>query len=281
MSSSSEGARPRAGARRLDPDEPGADAAVELCHRLGERIRTRRTARGLTLRELGARAGVSQRFLVSLEAGRGNPSVATLAAIARALGASAAELLAGAERAEPAAGPRPVLALLGLRGAGKTAVGKRVAHELGVAFVELDARVAERAGMTLESLFELHGVEHYRRLEREELLRLLAAGERVVVATGGGLPTDPESWSLLRRAAVTVYLRASAEDHWNRVVAQGDARPMHDRRDAMHELRAILRARGPLYAEAEHTVDTTALGLEGSVAAVVGIARGEARRAQA
>ena len=165
------------------------------------------------------------------------------------------------------------MALLGLRGAGKSTVGAAAARRLGLPFIELDERVAERAGVSLGQIFELHGLAYYRRLSREELERILAAGEPAIVATGGGLVADHPTFDLLRRAAVTLWLKAKPQDHWSRVVAQGDARPMADRSGAMNELRALLRARRALYERAEHVVDTSALGLERSVDRVVRLAR--------
>jgi XRE family aerobic/anaerobic benzoate catabolism transcriptional regulator len=163
-----------------------------------------------------------------------------------------------------------------LRGAGKSAVGQRVAARIGAPFVELDALIAERAGMSLEALFEMHGSDYYRRLERRELGRLLSQSSpspHGVLATGGSIVTSHATFGVLRAGTTTVWLRASAEDHWNRVVAQGDVRPMSSRSDAMDELRAILRARRALYEQADHVVDTSVLGLERSVDAVVRIAR--------
>jgi len=257
----------------------GSEGAEPILERLAGRVRARRQDLALTLRELGERAGVSERFLVLLEGGRANVSVTKLSDIARALGTSAADLLSD-RPFEPAAPPslagdsgKRVVALLGLRGAGKTTIGVAAARRLGLAFVELDERVAERAGVSLAQIFELHGLAYYRRLSREELERLLVAGEPAIVATGGGLVADHPTFDLLRRRAVTIWLKAKPQDHWSRVVAQGDARPMADRSGAMNELRALLRARRPLYERADHVVDTSALGLDRAVDRVVRVAR--------
>jgi len=252
-----------------------------ILERLAGRVRARRQDLALTLRELGERAGVSERFLVLLEGGRANVSVTRLEDIARVLGTSAADLLSDRPFEQV---PRPagrLVALLGLRGAGKSTVGAAAAKRLGVPFTELDERVAERAGMSLAQLFELHGNVYYRKLEREVLDQLIASGVAGVVATGGGLVTDMATFEALRRAAVTIWLKAKPQDHWSRVAAQGDARPMANRSGAMNELRALLRARRPLYEKAEHVVDTSALDLERAVARVVKIAReaGAASRA--
>lgn len=246
-----------------------------LLERLGAEVRRRRRALALTMRELAEAARVSERFLVLLEAGRANVSVGRLEDIAVALGASAAKLLVAEPHAGPARATTPgtLVAVLGLRGAGKTTVGGMAAARLGIPFVELDALVAERAGMSLASLFEMHGNTYYRRLEREELDKLLDAHAHGIVATGGSLVTDHATFGHLRAAAVTVFLRATPEDHWKRVAAQGDARPMANRTDAMRELRGLLRARRALYERADHVIDTSALGLERSVEKLVKITR--------
>jgi XRE family aerobic/anaerobic benzoate catabolism transcriptional regulator len=261
-----------------------------ILEHLAGRVRARRKDLALTLRELGEQAGVSERFLVLLEGGGANVSVTRLEDIARALGTSAAELLSD-RPLSPAAPPTSgapssrragrLVALLGLRGAGKTTVGAAAAKRLGVPFTELDERVAERAGMSLGQIFELHGNAYYRKLEREALERLIAGGEASVVATSGGLVTDLATFEVLRRAAVTIWLKAKPQDHWSRVAAQGDARPMANRSGAMNELRALLRARRALYEKAEHVIDTSALGLDRAVDRVVKIAReaGAAARA--
>jgi XRE family aerobic/anaerobic benzoate catabolism transcriptional regulator len=218
---------------------------------LGRRARAQRLARGWTLRDVAERSGVSARFLVQLEAGRGNISVRRLSDVARALDTTAASLLTP----EPAA--RPVIALLGLRGAGKTTIGRRLARRRRVPFVELDRRIEEVADLSLGELFTLHGEDYYRRLERDVLEVMLKEGRPMVLATGGGLVASPDTFALLRRAAVTVWLRARPEDHWNRVVRQGDRRPMADHPQAMADLRALLSTREPLYAMADHTIDTS------------------------
>ncbi|XXX78811.1 shikimate kinase [Sorangium sp. So ce134] len=264
----------------------GAGASPILAHLAG-RLRQRRQELALTLRELAGLAGVSERFLVLLESGRANVSVVKLEDIGRALGTSAAALLSAGELAQeepggPAAGEAGagggLVALLGLRGAGKTTIGGRAAARLGVPFLELDGLVAARAGMSLAALFEIHGNAYYRRLEREELARLADARAHGIIATGGGLVTDPATFERLRRCAVTVWLRAKPEDHWRRVVEQGDARPMANRADAMKELRALFQARRALYEQADFVVDTSALGLARSVDRVVKIAREAGRR---
>jgi XRE family aerobic/anaerobic benzoate catabolism transcriptional regulator len=256
-----------------------SEATEPILERLAGRVRARRQDLALTLRELGERADVSERFLVLLEGGRANVSVTKLSDIARALGTTASDLLS--DRPLDAAAPtlatappnKRVVALLGLRGAGKSTVGAAAARRLGLPFVELDERVAERAGVSLAQIFELHGLAYYRRLSREELERLFADGTSAIVATGGGVVADHATFDRLRSAALTIWLKAKPQDHWSRVVAQGDARPMANRSGAMNELRALLRARRALYERAEHVIDTSALGLDRSIDRVVRLCR--------
>lgn len=247
---------------------------------LGKAVRARRSELGLTLRELAEVGGVSGRFLAELEAGRGNISVARLHDVAVALGTTASALLSAVEAATPV---KTVIALLGLRGAGKSTIGARLAKKLEVPFFELDERVEAAAGMRLGELFELQGEASYRRLEREELARILAAhaapAAGAVLATGGSIVNDEETWQLLRAHARTVWLQASPESHWSRVMEQGDRRPMADRADAQSELRAILSRRAERYARADVAIDTDALGVEGAVRTIARAARG-ARRAR-
>jgi XRE family aerobic/anaerobic benzoate catabolism transcriptional regulator len=236
---------------------------TDILAALGRRARARRLARGWTLREVAERSGVSPRFLVQLEAGSGNISVRRLADVATALETTAAALLASEEPERP-----PVVALLGLRGAGKTTIGKRLAKRRRAPFVELDRRIERAADLSLGEIFALHGEDYYRRLEREVLQEVLAEGQGIVLATGGGLVASSETFALLRRSATTIWLRASPEDHWNRVVRQGDRRPMADHPQAMADLRSLLASREPLYALADHTVDTSTATVEQVVGAV-------------
>lgn len=219
---------------------------------LGRRARAERLARGWTLREISERSGVSPRFLVQLEAGLGNISIRRLGDVAQALETTPGALLSGTDVTAP-----PVIALLGLRGAGKTTIGRKLAKRRRVPFVELDKKIEQAAGLSLGELFTLHGEDYYRRLEREVLQDVLAEARPMILATGGGLVASPDTFAMLRRSAKTVWLRASPEDHWNRVVRQGDRRPMADHPQAMADLRSLLATREPLYALADHTVDTS------------------------
>jgi XRE family aerobic/anaerobic benzoate catabolism transcriptional regulator len=225
---------------------------------LGARVREARTSHRWTLRDLAERSGVSLRFLVQLEAGRANISVKRLAEIAAAFGVTAAELLRESDDVVPSS----VVALLGLRGAGKTTIGRHVARRLHVRFVELDRRIEKTADMSLGELFSLYGEEHYRRLERDALSQVLAENRPMVLATGGGIVASSDTFAMLRKHAVTVWLRATPEDHWNRVLRQGDRRPMADHPQAMADLRALLSSREPLYSGAQHTVHTSGRAIE-------------------
>ena len=206
---------------------------------------------------------MSPRFLVQLEAGRGNISVRRLADVAQALDTTPSALLTS-----PDTDSRPVIALLGLRGAGKTTIGRRLARRRRVPFVELDKRVEQAAQLSLGELFTLHGEEYYRRLEREVLEDVLKEGRPMVLATGGGLVASPETFSLLRRSATTIWLKARPEDHWERVVGQGDRRPMANHPQAMADLRALLAARESLYAMADRTIDTSTADVPAIVDAI-------------
>lgn len=230
-----------------------ADRGRDLLDELGRRVRETRLAHGWTLRDLSERSGISPRFLLQLESGTGNISVRRLAAVAAALEKTPAALLS-----TDAAETNPMrIALLGLRGAGKTTVGRRLARRLKARFVELDRHIEEAANLTLSEIFSMHGEDYYRRLEREALLEILNTSMPVVIAAGGGIVTSADTFDLLRRNTLTVWLRATPEEHWNRVAQQGDRRPMADHPQAMNDLRGLLASREPLYSTAIFTVDTS------------------------
>ena len=234
---------------------------------VGAAVRSQRERRGWSRRELASHSGVSERFLAQLETGDGNISLRRFAEVAHALGTSPSVLLASADAP---ASVRPI-ALLGVRGAGKSTIGEALAKKLGVPFVELDQQIEEAAGLPLADVFAVHGEAYYRRVEREVLSRLLATPSTMVLATGGSIVNDPTSYALLRARCTTVWLRAKPEDHWNRVVAQGDTRPMAGDPTSAHafaELRALMTAREKLYARAEHTIDTGGLRVPQVVAAI-------------
>ena len=230
---------------------------------IGGRIRARRLEAGLTQADLASRAAVSPRFLVQLEKGQGNISVVRLADVCGALGLPLAVLFRGVGH-----GQHEKVALVGLRGAGKSTVGRRLAKETGAAFVELDAHIEREAGMTLSEIFELRGESHYRMLERQVLERMLREPGKMVIAAGGSVVTAPETWRRLQEGARTVWLQASPASHLARVRAQGDLRPMQGRPNAMAELEAILDERSGLYAQADVHIDTDGVGIDGVVHAL-------------
>jgi len=232
---------------------------------VGARVRALRERQGLARRQLSEMSGVSERFLAQLESGRGNISLLRFAEVADALGTTPAELLAGASTPRNGTG---VVALLGVRGAGKSSVGAALATRFAVPFIEVDAQIEKAAGLRLSEIFELHGEAYYRRVEREVLGRLLGEQGAMVIATGGSIVNDRENYSLLRERSATVWLKARPEDHWNRVIQQGDERPMAKNPHAFSELRALLTAREPLYANAHHVIDTHGRDIDAVVEAL-------------
>jgi XRE family aerobic/anaerobic benzoate catabolism transcriptional regulator len=276
---------------------------MDALAQLGLRVGALRRDRGLARAELARRAGLSERFLAEVEAGRGNIAFSRLLDLCAALEVPLELLAAGLAPSGGETAPalqsilsilcragapeleeverwlagrhrkrRAVVALVGLRGAGKTTLGPRVAVRLRARFVELDARVEKRAGMTLAHIFELHGEEYYRRMELEALGELFAEGRRSVLATGGGLVTRSETYDLLRAESVTFWLKAAPKDHWHRVLRQ-DPRPMTNYPNAFAQLEKLLRRRAPLYALADFTVDTSELGIDAAARTIVELAR--------
>lgn len=226
----------------------------ELLAELGKRVRQVRQGRKLTLRSLAQQSGLSTRFLSDLEAGRANLSVVSLAAVAEALGESPARLLEG----KPARSQAPgVISLLGVRGAGKTTVGKLLAERLRLPFFELDRLIEAAAGVGLAEIFAFHGEDYYRRLEVAVLTDFLSEHREAVLATGGSVVTSPDAYRMLSEKTRTIWLKATPEEHWERVVGQGDLRPIQNRPHAMAELRRRLKEREPLYAKANLTCSTS------------------------
>jgi XRE family aerobic/anaerobic benzoate catabolism transcriptional regulator len=217
---------------------------------LGQRVRARRHQRGLSQERLSQNAGLSPRYLSQLESGRGNISVVRLFELARALGVPLDELV------KVDHGHR-IVALIGLRGAGKTTIGKLLAREIKRPFLELDSLIEEEAGLRLGEIFALHGEAYYRRLEREVLGRFISLGRPAILAGGGGLVADRVTYDMLKQATLTVWLKAKPGDYLKRVSAQGDQRPMAGRTDPLAELEALLREREHLYAEADVIIDTS------------------------
>jgi len=220
---------------------------------LGERVRDARADKGISRRVLSELSGVSQRYLAQLESGKGNISIGLLLRVADALGASLEELVtqqAGALRAKR-------IALIGLRGAGKSTLGKLAATGLGVTFLEVNADIERASGMPVHEVFALYGPEGYRRLERQALERIAATQSSLILAVAGGIVSDPETFSFLLLHFHTIWLKAAPEDHMARVQGQGDERPMAGHSDALADLRKILARREALYARADADVDTS------------------------
>jgi XRE family transcriptional regulator, aerobic/anaerobic benzoate catabolism transcriptional regulator len=264
---------------------PEHDPKTMLLKALGAQVRALRLRALLTNKEFAARASLSQRFLIQLESGHANISIAALARVARALGCSLHELVPSvSDDRSPhsqlwhwlsqcddcelqelerwvapriSVPPRRFVALIGLRGAGKSTVGPLLAAQLKTEFVELDTMIEQTAGMSLGEVFTLHGEDYYRRLERVALHELLARARSCVMTTGGSLVTDAESWALVKRSCFTVWLHATPREFMKRLRGQGDIRPMKDRPSAMAELKSLLAGREPLYAQATLMVKTT------------------------
>ena len=271
---------------------------VEYLRLLGERIRAARARRGMTRKILARDSGVSERYLAQLETGHGNISIILLRQVAQAMGLPLAELvregpehpvelsllmqslarlelkqlaqartlLAESFGATMEQGRRQRIALIGLRGAGKSTLGARLAAELAVPFVELDREIERLAGMSLAALFDLYGQSAYRRYERRALETVIESHDRAVIATGGSLVSEPATFDLLLSACFTVWLTARPEEHMSRVMAQGDLRPMADNTEAMEDLRRILEGRASLYSKADAVVETAGKSVDGSLA---------------
>lgn len=238
-----------------------------LLLRLGQHLRTLRTRREWTLQTLAEHSGLSTRFISAMEAGSGNPSILSLEQVAQALDVSLSALLRYAEQGEHSKGGdvRGVVALLGLRGAGKSTLGPLLAQRLGRPFFELDVLIEEASGLSLAELFALHGEQYYRALELKTLQHFLSLHEQAILATSGGIVTNPDAFRLLEDRCRLVWLKARPEEHLERVLRQGDERPVHNHPHAMAELRTLLRAREPLYSRADIVADTSVMDVEACV----------------
>jgi XRE family aerobic/anaerobic benzoate catabolism transcriptional regulator len=277
------------------PQAAPSGGHAEFLAALGKRVRELRELRGMARKVLARDADVSERYLAQLEAGEGNVSIVLLRRIALALGVQPEDLMVSGrtaayrlvaqllerfpeDRLEEVlfrlirdlgahdTARRRRVALMGLRGAGKSTLGELLATELHVPFIELDSEIEREAGMALSEVFLLYGQGGYRRMERRCLERVIESNPDAVLSVGGGIVSEPDTFNLLLANCFTVWLKASPEEHMTRVAAQGDLRPMQDNEDAMEDLRRILSAREPLYAKADVQVDTSGQKPEESLA---------------
>ena len=273
---------------------------------LGQRVGALRARRGLTRKAVALAADVSERHLANLEYGLGNASILVLLQVAGALHCSLAEIIgdrtttspewlmirelleqrddASLRRVRIAIGEllgtgganavrSPRIALVGLRGAGKSALGQLLADELGFAFVELSREIEKFAGCSVSEIQALYGMNAYRRYERRALEEAIQIYPEAVIATPGGLVSDPATFNLLLSHCTTVWLQASPEDHMRRVMEQGDLRPMAASKEAMEDLKNILAGRAPFYSKAEFCLDTSAQPLQPTAAALCALVR--------
>jgi XRE family aerobic/anaerobic benzoate catabolism transcriptional regulator len=290
--------------RKSAPDaQANGRAAADFLAALGREVRRARAKRGMTRRQLAQASHTSERYLAQIESGTGNPSVTVLRAIAQALDISAANLLG-----EPAAhsGARAALldlvarlpeqslaeltqliearllppecadrarriALIGLRGAGKSTLGRMLARHLGWPFIELDRVVEQDYGASIPDMIEIAGTATFRRHERAALAHVIAQHDAAVITTAGRIVSDRENYALLLRRSHTIWIKARPEEHMSRVMAQGDFRPMAQNREAMADLVAILEARGSDYARAQAQLDTSSETVEQSFAKLLRI----------
>ena len=226
---------------------------------LGERVRAWRSEHATTRKALAAASGVSERFLAQLEAGQGNISVLRLRELARAMGMPLEALVREAEKKE-------LVALIGLRGAGKSTLGAKLAESLKAPFVELDKEVEKEAGAELGEVFAMYGQDAFRRFERRALERVLAQHPRAVIAAGGSLVTAADTYKQLLARCFCVWLKTRPEEHMARVIAQGDMRPFKGRSAALDEIKKLLEDRETLYARADATLETSCKTVRQSLA---------------
>jgi XRE family aerobic/anaerobic benzoate catabolism transcriptional regulator len=280
---------------RTDDAETAAskalDAEAEFLASLGARVRHLRAMRGMSRKVLSAASGVSERYIAQLESGQGNVSIILLRRVALATGAPLEDLIPGADAspdwpvirdlmrgasaetiakvkrllsgngaANARAGER--VALIGLRGAGKSTLGRLVAERIGWQFVELNKEIERDNDMSVPEIFAMYGQEGYRRFEQAAVRKLIAREGPILLATGGGIVAEPVTFDLILSSFYTIWLKAEPEEHMRRVREQGDLRPMGGDASAMQELRAILVSREPFYARARAMVDTAGLSIE-------------------
>ncbi len=283
--------------RNLDPE-------TGFLQQLGQRVRTMRALRGMSRKVLAKVSGISERYIAQLESGKGNVSIVLLRRVSNAMGAHLEDLIPASEpapdwqvirdllrKATPnqiaqakdilagggASAPRQTsfagIALIGLRGAGKSTLGKMLAKKIGWNFVELNKEIEQQNGLSVAEIIALYGQEGFRRMEQAALGQLLARRELMVLATGGGIVSEPLTFDLILSSFYTIWLKAEPEEHMARVRRQGDLRPMADDRSAMAELRNILVSREPLYARASAVVDTAGLSIDAAAARLIDAVR--------
>ena len=287
----------------LSPRAKTGEAEIaDFIGALGARVRAARLAAGLSRRVLSERSGVSQRYLAQIESGAGNISVARLFRVAQALDRPVEALLGGGPvqtaetarlvallqaagpdqrrralqmlRADKTLGRKSRLCLIGLRGAGKSTLGRMAGAALGLPFREINRDIEAACGMHIGEVMALYGTEGYRRLERHALERVVAETDAVVLAVAGGIVSEPRTYGYLLRQFHTVWLKANPYEHMERVRAQGDERPMAGNPKAMEDLVGILTSREALYAKAGHSVDTSGRGVEESLRDLMEVAAG-------
>jgi XRE family transcriptional regulator, aerobic/anaerobic benzoate catabolism transcriptional regulator len=273
-----------------------SDPETGFLEQLGQRVRTMRALRGMSRKVLAKVSGISERYIAQLESGKGNVSIVLLRRVSNAMGAHLEDLIPSTEPAADWAVIRDLLrkatpaqiaqakdalaggaaaarrrsfsgiALIGLRGAGKSTLGKLLAKKIGWSFVELNKEIEAQNGLSVAEIIALYGQEGFRRMEQAALGQLLARKELMVLATGGGIVSEPLTFDLILSSFYTIWLKAEPEEHMARVRRQGDLRPMADDRSAMAELRNILISREPLYARASAVVDTAGLSVDAAAA---------------
>ena len=284
-------------------DESEREPEEDFLEQLGRRVRTMRALRGMSRKVLAKVSGISERYIAQLESGKGNVSIVLLRRVATAMGAHLEDLIPTADlgpdwhvirdllrKASPSqiaqakdilAGggsggqqaPFSGIALIGLRGAGKSTLGKMLAKRIGWTFVELNKEIERENGLSIAEIINLYGQEGFRRLEQAALQQLLAQKQLMVLATGGGIVSEPLTFDLILSSFYTIWLKAEPEEHMARVRKQGDLRPMADDRSAMAELRNILKSREPLYARANAVVDTAGLSVDAAAARLIDTVR--------
>ena len=289
-----------------------SDPESGFLEQLGQRVRTLRSLHGMSRKVLARVSGISERYIAQLESGKGNVSIVLLRRVSNAIGtpledliptndpapdwqvirdllrkaspgqiAQAKEILSSSSTATQRHPAFAGIALIGLRGAGKSTLGKLLAKQIDWNFVELNKEIERQNGLAVPEIINLYGQEGFRRMEQAALAQLLARKELMVLATGGGIVSEPLTFDLILKSFYTIWLKAEPEEHMARVRRQGDLRPMADDRSAMAELRDILRSREPLYARANAVVDTAGLPVEAAAArlseAVAPVLESEAR----